>query len=215
MRVLDLEGCHMLAGYLNNISSLFQLKYLSLRNTPISELPEQIGELRNLETLNLEGTFITELPATIIRLRRLVHLLIDRGVKLPDGTGNMQGLEELKVISLFEQPTSFFQEFGLLTNMRNLSIFWDIPNRNSRSYLGKRRRDQSLFETSDVYLNNAVSSLCKLCTCNLQSLSLDIKYGCEDVLQESWHSAAHSLQKLVITGSVCHQDCSRLGWFTC
>lgn len=201
LRVLDLEDCRLLEGHhLNSIWNLFELKYLSLRDTTICELPYQIGGLQKLETLNLEFTLITALPSTIVRLQRLVHLLIDRGVRLWDGTGNMQGLEELKVISLLEQSTSFSVEIGLLTNMRDLSIFWDIPRSKSSSYLKKRKRDQSLLENSNVYINNVVDSICKLV--NLHSLSLDMNYGCKDVLQESWHPAPQCIRKLAIMGAI-------------
>lgn len=40
----------------NDIGDLFNLKYLSLRNTNVEELPKSIGKLHNFETLDLRKT---------------------------------------------------------------------------------------------------------------------------------------------------------------
>jgi disease resistance protein RPM1 len=46
--VLDFTDCHILLEnhHLANIGELLQLRYLSLRGTSITELPEQMGELQ-------------------------------------------------------------------------------------------------------------------------------------------------------------------------
>ncbi|KAI0476044.1 hypothetical protein GGR56DRAFT_448967 [Xylariaceae sp. FL0804] len=46
------------------------LTVLSLRNTPISELPPSIGDLKNLRTLNLSLTRLRFLPAELLNLLR-------------------------------------------------------------------------------------------------------------------------------------------------
>ena len=52
LRVLDFEGCQGLEEYdMNGIDKLFQLKYLSLRGTNMSEIPSGIVRLYDLETL--------------------------------------------------------------------------------------------------------------------------------------------------------------------
>ena len=54
LRVLDLEDCDGLqAHHLVHLGGLFALRYLSLRDTGIDELPEEIGELQYLQTLDL------------------------------------------------------------------------------------------------------------------------------------------------------------------
>ncbi|RLN04910.1 hypothetical protein C2845_PM13G11240 [Panicum miliaceum] len=216
LRVLDLEGCDLLSSHhLESIGNLFKLKYLSFKNTRLSELPEHIGELRNLETLNLERTSITELPATIVQLKQLVHLLIDRNVRLPEGIANMQALEELKIINIYEQTSRFWLEISLLSNLRDLSIFgahpvlrWNHIDRCKQErtsfHLRKRRRNSG---SSDAYFldqptwKNVVFSICKLGTCNLRSLSIDsYSHGYQDVDIKSWHPVPHCLQNLAITG---------------
>jgi len=47
---------------MNGIDKLFQLKYLSLRGTNMSETPSGIVRLYDLETLHLKDNDIEELP---------------------------------------------------------------------------------------------------------------------------------------------------------
>lgn len=201
LRILDLEGCYLLSDHcLGGLQNLFELKYLSLKNTSLRVLPEHMGELKNLETLDLEGTWITELPVKIVQLQRLVHLLIDRNVELPDGIGNMKAMEELKIINLFDHSSRIGLENSHLTNMRNLSIYWGARIRSPGSYLRKRKREHTLYDVpifDEPTWNNVFSSLCKLV--NLRYLSIDIDRECEDYTL-SWHPT-HKLQKLVIKGS--------------
>ncbi|GJN04900.1 hypothetical protein PR202_ga22481 [Eleusine coracana subsp. coracana] len=58
LRVMDLEGCKDLTNRdVEEIASrLMHLRYLSVKDTPISELPDQIGQLQHLETLDLRDT---------------------------------------------------------------------------------------------------------------------------------------------------------------
>uniref|UniRef100_A0ACD5XXY1 Uncharacterized protein n=1 Tax=Avena sativa TaxID=4498 RepID=A0ACD5XXY1_AVESA len=63
LRVLDMEGCGSLRDcHLKHLWRLLQLRYLSLEDTPISELLEDIGDLRFLQSLFLNDTMIEELP---------------------------------------------------------------------------------------------------------------------------------------------------------
>jgi disease resistance protein RPM1 len=93
LRIVDLEG----SGFpyspnikfthhqVESIGKLLRLRYLNLRNTRISVLPEDIGRLKCLEMLDLRGTKLHELPASIVNLRKLAHLLTAREVTFPDG----------------------------------------------------------------------------------------------------------------------------------
>lgn len=66
LRVLDLQGCRQVEGrHLTNIGSLFQLKFLSLRETEVSDLPEHIWKVKVLEALDLKKLKVTNLPPGI------------------------------------------------------------------------------------------------------------------------------------------------------
>lgn len=57
LRVLDLQGCKDLKNHnVKEIAELRELRYLSFRDTPISEIPDEICQLQNLTTLDLRGT---------------------------------------------------------------------------------------------------------------------------------------------------------------
>ncbi|KAK1268649.1 Disease resistance protein RPM1 [Acorus gramineus] len=76
LKVIDLDGMP-LKVFPPEITELLHLRYLSLRDTSISELPKSIKRLCNLETLDLKGTMVRELPVEILKLRKLRHLLVN------------------------------------------------------------------------------------------------------------------------------------------
>jgi disease resistance protein RPM1 len=127
VRVLDLEGCRGLqAHHLAHLAGLFALRFLSLFDTSIDKLPEEIGELQYLQTLDVRFTKIKELPSSVGRLARLVTLLCDTEVRLPDGFGkNMQALQQLEFIGVSIQSPSFVQELRQLRNLHILQVMID------------------------------------------------------------------------------------------
>ncbi|CAL5067302.1 unnamed protein product [Urochloa decumbens] len=190
LRVLDLQGCMQLKGHhLLYIGNLFQLKYLGLCETGVCELPEQIMKLQCLETLNLKWLDIKELPSSFINLRRLVHFVVDEGVKLPDGIGNMTAVEDMEYVSVFKQSIDFTRQLGQLINLRRLCLYL-------HSY---HLRDFITGESRNEYMYNIVSSLSQLD--HLHSLSIDTHPdGAEELSLDSGGRGPHALQKLEIMG---------------
>ncbi|XP_048537093.1 disease resistance protein RGA5-like [Triticum urartu] len=169
LHVLDLMNCSELEDHhLENIVRLFQLRYLNLKCTEISKLPEQIGRLGCLEVLDLTGTYVKELPASIVNLRKLMHLLVNDFVKFPDGIAKMQAIETLKVVNASIQPLDFLCGLGQLMNLRNLRIHLDFGF------------DSDTEDTNMVggeHNKAIVSSLYKLGTQNLRSLTIGDRSG--------------------------------------
>ncbi|TVU50792.1 hypothetical protein EJB05_02182, partial [Eragrostis curvula] len=130
LRVLDFEGCRDLKKHqIDGIGDLVHLRYLGLRNTNITNVPKDVGKLHCLQTLELRHTSIRELPTTIVRLKQLMHLYIDRAVKLPDGIGKLHALQVFSFVSVGISP-NIAKELGHLTELRVLDIFllgdiWD------------------------------------------------------------------------------------------
>uniref|UniRef100_A0A0D9YQX2 Jacalin-type lectin domain-containing protein n=1 Tax=Oryza glumipatula TaxID=40148 RepID=A0A0D9YQX2_9ORYZ len=144
LRVLDLEGCQDLKNHqIEGISDLFHLRSLVLKDTNIGSLPKKIGNLSCLHTLDIRHTIITELPSTVVHLRRLVRLLIDASVKLPDGIGKMECLQEISLVGISKSP-NFLKELGSLTELRILQI------------------SESTGAWHDSYENTLIDSLCNL-----------------------------------------------------
>ena len=78
LRVLDFQGCRGVAQYdMDGMENLFQLKYLSFKETDIRELPSGVVMLRDLGTLDLGSTENRDLRARIVQLTKLQHLLCD------------------------------------------------------------------------------------------------------------------------------------------
>lgn len=124
LRVLNtqsLEDC-----YLGHVKSFGQIKYLG-SSICHCKLPKDIEKLQHLETLDVTWCNIKKLPASITQLQRLVRLRVDGHIKLPDGIGNLQALEELSYIGLGYQTIKFIQGLGDLTNLKVLGIHWEYP----------------------------------------------------------------------------------------
>ncbi|XP_006663632.2 disease resistance protein Pik-2-like [Oryza brachyantha] len=115
VKVLDLEGCRGLTKHsLKKIcDKIFQLRYLSLRDTDATELPKEIDKLRYLETLDIRQTKIASFPANTIALPKLIHLLAghytdnqkhgDKSfstIHLPRGIGGMTSMQVLSHVEV-------------------------------------------------------------------------------------------------------------------
>ncbi|KAK1268906.1 Disease resistance protein RPM1 [Acorus gramineus] len=132
LKVIDLDGMP-LKVFPPEITELLHLRYLSLRDTSISELPKSIKRLHNLETLDLKGTMVRELPVEILKLRKLRHLLVYRyddiqlnrpfdsvkGVRMPIGIGKML---ELQKLSYLDGRPGQVKELRKLTQLKRLGI---------------------------------------------------------------------------------------------
>ncbi|CAL2267112.1 unnamed protein product [Prunus armeniaca] len=125
LTVLDLEDVPI-DNLPDNLTSLFNLKYLNLSRTPIRELPESIGKLRNLQTLNITLTKIVALPRGISKLINLRHLLVGRfifgnfiGVRIPSSISKMKKLQSLAYI---ESEGNSIRLVGKMTQLKNLGI---------------------------------------------------------------------------------------------
>lgn len=172
LRVLDLHDYSTLKDSdIRNIGILIHLRYLSLYNGNISEVPIQIGQLQHLQTLDLRCTRIKELPTTVSRLRQLVHLFVPAGVKLPNGICKMGHLQEISLLDSNKNSPQVVQELGRLTNIKVIGIRWCADGPIS---------DEGNFKKS------LISSLCKLGERNLQCLRIETMEHCYiDFLIES------------------------------
>lgn len=106
--------------HLEHLGMLLHLRYLSVLDTPITELPKDTGHLRFLQTLDLRKTKIRELPRCVGLLNKLKSLRLDYDFEgMKDWIGNLTSLEDL----LLENVSPYFaEEIGKLTELRELKI---------------------------------------------------------------------------------------------
>ncbi|RLN29444.1 hypothetical protein C2845_PM05G18130 [Panicum miliaceum] len=199
LRVLDLNDCSGLEdGDICDIGSLIYLRYIRIRN--VSRIPSQIGKLRLLQTLDLTWTNVKELPETLIQLRHLVHLMLPRDVKLPDGISNMSSLEEISNFSVVNNSAELLLEIGNLMKLKVIGVDWFSDGR---------------FCDDGIFMTNLVSSLCKLGDRALRSLGIWCwKPKCSlDFFVDSW-SVPCQLQTFSTSGFGLDPCFSRLPKFT-
>nr|CAB3482104.1 unnamed protein product [Digitaria exilis] len=136
VRVLALEYCDFTeSGYrLEHLGKLLHLRYLSLVNTPIAELPGEVGSLKFLLGLDVRRTGIHELPSTVSELKQLRCLSVDGDTRVPAGLGNLTKLEELRLHSIDKSP-SFLAELAELTEVRDLEMSFHELDESSQQTL--------------------------------------------------------------------------------
>ncbi|XP_042462347.1 disease resistance protein PIK6-NP-like [Zingiber officinale] len=144
LRAIVLEGCrNSLHLHPKSFSKLFLLKYLSLRDSRISALPDSIGALQNLEFLDIRGTDIEELPNSIIKLQKLTHLLSGslkvynlltsegfKRLKVPKGIRKLKKLRTLGMACA--DNVRLLREIGELVELKKLAICFGIDDLSSR-----------------------------------------------------------------------------------
>ncbi|XP_047071746.1 disease resistance protein RGA5-like [Lolium rigidum] len=185
LRILDFEGSSELEDHhLADIGNLFHLKYLRLKYSRITKLPEQIADLQYLESLDICGNNTTiEIPSAINQLRRLARLVVSDDTILPDEIGGVKALQVLEGINVNMQSTNFVRQLGQLSNLKKLSISF------INYYAGDNWKENQ---------EEMVSAICRLGKANLHILHIKINEGADEIFEESWCPAPHSLRELVI-----------------
>ncbi|WVZ80377.1 hypothetical protein U9M48_027852 [Paspalum notatum var. saurae] len=152
LRVLDLEGCDLSGSYLleNHIGSLIHLRYLGVRDTRITSVPEDVGNLRSLQTLDLTDTKVEQLPASAVELGELMCLRVDYRTRVPSGIGRLTNLEELCDVSTREAP-GMAKELGRLTKLKVLRITLWKPSKSLEEALVQSLRRLHKIQILDVY----------------------------------------------------------------
>ncbi|XP_058089119.1 disease resistance protein RPM1-like [Magnolia sinica] len=117
----------------DEVTNMFNLRYLNLSGTRVRELPESLWKLQNLQTLDVRNTELERLPSGIVKLRKLRHLFIYRitdrsynsfeyykSIQVPIRICNLTSLQSLDDIDAKERE--IVRKVGNLTQLRNLSI---------------------------------------------------------------------------------------------
>lgn len=122
--------CYNSSGYEipeSMVEKFQRLRALDLSYTGLVKVPNLIGELKHLRYLALRETSITGLPESLCTLYNLQVLDLDRCerlCKLPRGMKNLTELRHLKLPILQDSHICMPRGMGNLTNLQTLSAFY-------------------------------------------------------------------------------------------
>ncbi|CAL4985345.1 unnamed protein product [Urochloa decumbens] len=133
IRVVDVIRNHLgtvLKMLPNEVFSLFNLRFLGLRDTQIESLPAAIGRLQNLEVLDASCSSLVSLPKDVVKLKKLRYLYACLkftngdffhfgGVKMPRGMRNLTGLHALQSV---KASTETLYDVAALTELRTFAV---------------------------------------------------------------------------------------------
>ncbi|XP_074591172.1 disease resistance protein RPM1-like [Curcuma longa] len=183
LRVLELQRV-AISKLPNEVSALFNLHYLGLRDSYVRQLPNNIQKLQSLQTLDLGYSRIGKLPRGVTQLKQLRHLLVtwievELGgstvvgcVPTLEGSWQWKNLQTLKGVRLNEE---LVHRLGDMKELRTLGV------------LGGWKQ---------AYFPQLWTSLSKMR--NLRSLRLYMDASEEQLDFEMLNSSPPPLQKLVL-----------------
>ncbi|XP_065880795.1 putative disease resistance protein At1g50180 [Euphorbia lathyris] len=124
LRVLDIGGIQGNNGKLpKEIGKLIHLRFLSLRDTDIDELPFSIGNLRYLETLDLlTWNSMVLIPNVISKMLRLRHLYLPESCGDDSDKWQLVNLSSLQTLVNFPAEKCNVKDLLSLKNLRKLVI---------------------------------------------------------------------------------------------
>lgn len=197
LEVLDLEDGEELNSICNHV---FQLKYLSLRSTGITELPKQLNKLQYLETLDIRQTTVKAFYKKILFLPKLKHLLAGNQA---DCT-RQRSIQSKETIFSVQIP----QHIGTMTELQVLSHVLVSGSRDELIDIGRLLRLSKLgvvlHGCKGPVFRHLYHAIGKLSKC-LRSLSIRIIAGNDNAdmnmnMEEELTMHPEHLQKLAING---------------
>lgn len=201
------------------LSGLFNLRYLGLRRTKIKQLPQSVDKLFNLQTLDVYLTNVDKLPTGIAKLKRLRHLLAgklsaplycgivekSRGVQAPKVVWESMELQTLKGVLA---NLNLVENLGHMTQLRTLAIE-DVGEEHypklfaSISKMRSLRTLKVLSAEGNQGLNFEALSLPPQ---NLRKLHLTGRFHHTVMESNFFQTVGAKLEKLYLTGSKTNID---------
>ncbi|XP_078154584.1 disease resistance protein RPM1-like [Carex rostrata] len=216
VRVLDLEGTFNLQNQdLKSVGKLRHLKYLGLRGTKITTLPNSLGKLSELETLDIRNTSIDRLPKELAKLHKLSYLRAGSdhfgsfGVTAPYGIGKLLSLNIFGMIDIGER-NALAKEMQNLTNLRKLAVTGFTKNNGKTLAMVidglKHLKSLVLSAADDLGLKSCLESV-SVPPKYLQSLKLYSILG----RLPNWFSSLENLEKIHFRNTLLMEEIKAIG----
>ncbi|SIQ06665.1 leucine-rich repeat domain-containing protein [Chryseobacterium sp. RU33C] len=126
------------------------LKYLSLKNLHLKEIPKEIGSLTNLKVLDLSGNDFEVLPPSFIKLNDLEELFLndEKNIDLSKNVDLISKMNNLKILHI---------ENDKLKKLPN--NFWKLNHLESIYLNGNQLKEftlpkEKMNNIKNIYLNN-------------------------------------------------------------
>ncbi|XP_027174740.1 probable disease resistance protein At1g58390 [Coffea eugenioides] len=126
LKVLKFEGYDFTGkGLPKGIKKLVNLRFLSVKDSIMLELPSSIGQLQYLETLDIRVSVTMRVPDVLCKLKGLKHLYFSL-TKEGDGQLSFLGLSKLETLVGFDDDVGDLKHLSGLNNLRFLGATVNI-----------------------------------------------------------------------------------------
>ncbi|OWM64485.1 hypothetical protein CDL15_Pgr020452 [Punica granatum] len=134
LRVLMVEGLESVEGSLpGSIGDLFQLRYLSFKNTQVECLPQSLRNLKSVKTLDLRVRCTPTSPAIIVpdvlqEMKRLKRLYLPRHFTTTDDKEKLRlyHLKKLRTLKNFSSSKCEESDLAELTSLKKLTVICSV-----------------------------------------------------------------------------------------
>ena len=141
---LDLSNQQLNKSQVESLSKFRNLRFLSLKNDHLKEIPKSISTLRNLKSLDLSGNDFKFLPSDLKKLKKLeeIYLNNDSFADINQEVSVLNKLPNLKILHLENDAigiipksiTSLKNLEKLYLNDNNITEFPDFLTKNKKLF---------------------------------------------------------------------------------
>ncbi|PQQ09109.1 putative disease resistance RPP8-like protein 2 [Prunus yedoensis var. nudiflora] len=145
LRVLKFEEMRFEVKLPSNIGDLVHLRFLSLKNSEMNQLPSSIASLVCLQTLDVrcKDKVLVKIPNVFSKMDQLRHLYMPYKHSVSEKL-SLASLGSLQTLVHISNQDSDFKELVQLKNLRKLSVNFEILEEISKAAIFTMNRVQSL-----------------------------------------------------------------------
>ncbi|XP_021822782.1 probable disease resistance RPP8-like protein 2 [Prunus avium] len=145
LRVLKFEEMRFEVKLPSNIGDLVHLRFLSLKNSEMNQLPSSVASLVCLQTLDVrcKDKVLVKIPNVFSKMEQLRHLYMPYKHSVSEKL-SLASLSSLQTLVHISNQDSDFKELVQLNNLRKLSVNFEILEEISKAAFFTMNRVQSL-----------------------------------------------------------------------